>query len=354
MTTSSLEKLLDRFAAIAKGENVAAPQKQFEKYAVSNFRGGIGKTTLAFNLAFEASRHQPVLLFDLCPQRSFSELLLGDVLQTNDALTIYDALLPKVLSGAGEPDYEELTYRVSSTCPAFKGGRPAYLVAGSSELFLFPSNFYNALTQVASLGDKKRVKSGTDKILGAFSEIIDTVKADTKTTKVIVDTSPFFAGGTHLAWAAVDALVIPVRVDRQSVDALRLTLEMLRNPSMDFLRINAQAGRTSVPKVHAIAMTHCGWARTKEYTPDQSTQSFVSKVLELTSEYADLFSSNDPTDCIFLMDDFHSAGRISGEKRIPLAQLNVGEWYNVGHQRLQVNESLSRYQREVQALAASL
>lgn len=350
----SLAKLLQRFAAIAEGDEIPKPKKKFSRYAISNFRGGIGKTTLAFNLAFEASREEPLLLLDVCPQRSFSELLLGDTLDEQDGLSIYDALLPKVLSGASAPEYEDLTYRVSSTCPPFKHGKAAFAVAGSSDLFLFPSNFYNALTQVASLADPKRVKSGTAKILNALGEIVDDLKAETKAKKVFIDTSPFFAGGTHLAWAAVDALVVPVRVDRQSVDALRLTLEMLRNPKMDFLRINAQAGRTDVPKVHAIAMTHCGWARTQENTPDQSTQSFVSKVLEIADEYADLFSSDDPTDCIFLLDDFHSAGRISGEKRIPLSQLKVNEFHSIGNQRLQVNQSLTRYQREVRALAASL
>ena len=28
-----------------------------------------------------------------------------------------------------------------------------------------------------------------------------------------MDTSPFYAGGTHLAWCAADAVIIPVRVD---------------------------------------------------------------------------------------------------------------------------------------------
>lgn len=352
--SQALEKLLDRFASIAQGKEFHFPGSTFASYAVSNFRGGIGKTTLAFNLAWELSRKSSLLLIDVCPQRSFSELLLGDALDDDCPITIYDALLPQVLSGAEEPDFAELTHRVSTTCSSFRGGKSVYLVPGSTDLFLFPSNFYNALNQVGSLGDKKRIRTGTDKILSVLSTVIQKIQATTPTSKVVVDTSPFFAGGTHLAWAAVDALIIPVRVDRQSVDALELTLDMLRNPSMDFLRINEIAGRKSIPKVHAIAMTHCGWARTQEFTPDNSTQSFVAKVLELADQYKELFSSADPTDCIFLLDDFHSAGRISGEKRIPLAKLSNGEFHTIGTQRLQVNESITRYQREVKALASIL
>jgi chromosome partitioning protein len=59
-------------------------------------------------------------------------------------------------------------------------------------------------------------------------------------TKTLADTSPFFGGATHLGWVAADALVIPVRVDQHSMEALKLTLSMLKNPEMDFLRLNAQ------------------------------------------------------------------------------------------------------------------
>ncbi len=52
--------------------------------------------------------------------------------------------------------------------------------------------------------------------------------------------------------------------------------------------------------------------------------------------------------------DFHSAGRISGVKRIPIAQLKVGQMFSAEGRRLEVNESLTRYQRELAALAAVL
>ena len=93
-------------------------------------------------------------------------------------------------------------------------------------------------------------------------------------------------------------------------------------------------------KVHSIAMTHCGWNRQSKFTPDRSTQAYLSQVLAITEENRDLFSCDDPVDAIHLLDDFHSAGRISGSKRIPLAMLNVGTSYVIESQRLEVNESL--------------
>jgi chromosome partitioning protein len=131
-------------------------------------------------------------------------------------------------------------------------------------------------------------------------------------------------------------------------------LSMLKDPTMDFLRLNRQAGITKVPKVHAIVMTHCGWNRQARFTPDRSTQAYLSQVIEIVRSNASLFSSGDPIDAIHLLDDFHSAGRISGSKRTPLAQLAVGESYTIEGQRLEVNESLTRYQRELKSLAASI
>ena len=92
------------------------------------------------------------------------------------------------------------------------------------------------------------------------------------------------------------------------MEALKLTFSMLKDPSMDFLRLNKQAGIEKVPKIHAVVMTHCGWNRQTAYTPDRSTQAYLAKVIDITREYAELFSCQDPIDAIHLLDDFHSTG----------------------------------------------
>jgi chromosome partitioning protein len=175
-----------------------------------------------------------------------------------------------------------------------------------------------------------------------------------KPEKVLIDTSPFFGGATHLAWMAAEALIIPVRVDEFSIEALRLTLEMLRKKNMDFLKFNQQAGITHVPMVHAIAMTHCGWNRQKKNTPDSSTKFFVQQAIAVAKEFAELFSEANITDCFYLLDDFHSSGRISGKQRIPLSRLESGKKYIIDGQRLEVNPSVDRYKREIQNLTAAL
>jgi hypothetical protein len=138
------------------------------------------------------------------------------------------------------------------------------------------------------------------------------------------------------------------------MEALKLTLSMLRRSDMDFLRLNKQAGITKTPKIHAIAMTHCGWNRQTQLTPDRSTQAYLAQVIEIAKEAKDLFTCADPVDAIHVLDDFHSAGRISGTKRIPLAKLQNRESHTIGLQRLEVNESITRYQNEMKSLAETI
>jgi hypothetical protein len=47
------------------------------------------------------------------------------------------------------------------------------------------------------------------------------------------------------------------------------------------------------------------------------------------------------------VDDFHSSGRISGTKRIPLSKLEAGEQYTIDSQRLEVNHAVDRYKKEI-------
>jgi hypothetical protein len=76
--------------------------------------------------------------------------------------------------------------------------------------------------------------------------------------------------------------------------------------------------------------------------------------LNIANEYAHVFSETDVSKCFYLLDDFHSSGRISGNQRIPLAKLVSGKKYIVEGQRLAVNPSVDRYKREMANLSAAL
>lgn len=348
---SGIRKILEQSEAILNGKIAPSQRRSYKRYAVTNFRGGIGKSTLAFNIAYELSRSNRTALFDTCSQRNFTQNIMGDDIFTAE-MTIYEALVNAVTTGE-LPEADQLAVQVPSYCQPFKGGKMTYLVPGSSELFLFPSLMYGQLAQFAQIQGEQRKKASRN-ILLSLNRIIEHIEKFASPDKILIDTSPFFGGATHLAWEAAQALIIPVRVDQHSLDALELTLGMLTNTERDFHRFNNQSGIDHQPVVHAVVMTHCGWNRQKANNPDSSTQVFVEKALAISEKYKEVFSENDPADCFYLLDDFHSSGRISGNQRIPLSELRAGKKYMVEGQRLEVNPSVDRYKREIENLAAAL
>lgn len=344
---SGLDKVLETHQKVIK-ENYLCPTGQgFKSYAISNLRGGVGKSSIAFNLAYEVSRKFPVLLSDLCPQCNFTEMLLGEF---RPKVNIYDALKPMILGSAfGDPP-KDLSYRVSQYCNDFKGGKGAYVIGGNPELFAFPSLLYQQLNTAYSQGNK----SAVEKLLHGLRSIVDAECADNKCEKILLDTSPFYAGGTHLAWCAVDALVVPVRVDEHSLESLDLLFKMLSDSSRDYQMWNDRAGGLTIPKIAAVVMTMVGSKSQVEATPDSASRMYIERAIGIAEKHAALFSHNDPSDAFVITDDFHSAGRISGAERIPITELQVRKFHTVEGRRLQVNASAMRYQKQLKYLASMI
>ena len=349
--STKLDKLIARSEKVLEGDDdLPQRSKKFKNYAVTNFRGGIGKSTLAFNLAYEMSRKNRLLLLDTCSQKNLSQSIFGDQL-VDQPTDLYKALVGEITNTQGV-DIDELVVKANPYCASFSRGKPMFMIPGSSELFLFPSLLYSQLAQFSQLQSARAEAS--KRILTTIKTLTEKASEIANPDKVLVDTSPFFGGATHLAWCAAEALIIPVRVDQNSIEALRLTLQMLKDKTMDFHRFNKQADLDNTPMVHAVAITHCGWNRQKANTPDSSTKFFVQKAIEIADEFRELFSERDVTSCFYLLDDFHAAGRISGNQRIPLSKLSAGTKYLVDGQRLEVNPSVDRYQREIANLANAL
>jgi chromosome partitioning protein len=342
-----LNKIMEIHQRVIEEGYTRPDGQNFRSYAISNLRGGVGKSSIAFNLAYEVSRKHAVLVTDVCPQCNFTEMLLGDL---KPKVNIYDALRPIILGPAFGDAPEDLSYRVSQHCDQFKGGKGAWMIAGNPELFAFPSTLYQQLNiayasqNVVAVG---RLLHGLRDILNKEGDI---VKAD----KILMDTSPFYAGGTHLAWCAVEALIVPVRVDEHSIESLELLFRQLSDPGRDFRVWNDRAGGLPAPKVAAVVMTMVGSKSQIRATPDSASRMYIERAFAVAEQYASLFAVNDPSDAFVITDDFHSAGRISGAKRIPISELKIRSFHRVENRRLQVNASAERYQKQLKYLASMI
>jgi hypothetical protein len=265
-------------------------------------------------------------------------------------VNIISALQPVLLGPAFGTAPSDVTYRVSKYCDPFKSQQGAWLIPGSPEMFAFPSTLYQQLQTAHAQANPRAVNN----LLESLRTVLEKQAAEVGANGILMDTSPFYAGGTHLAWCAADAVVIPVRVDEHSLDSLELTLDMLSNPSRDFNVWNERAGGRSVPRVAAVVMTMVGSKSTLRSTPDRASRMYIERAIDITNKYPQLFDEADPVEAIVVTDDFVSSGRISGAKSIPISQLKVGQFHTVEGRRLQVNGSVTRYQRELAYLASVL
>ena len=123
-------------------------------------------------------------------------------------------------------------------------------------------------------------------ILYSLKSEIERELSENSLDKCLIDTSPFFAGATQLAWYAADALVIPVRTDQQSIKSLELLINTLSSPQSEFRKYLPETDM-NVPKIQMVVLTHCGWSTVAgaRNEPNQQTKVYLKKVYDILSKH---------------------------------------------------------------------
>lgn len=347
MSQASVAEVLSRHKSLTVGTPSTPLSLGYDIYAVSNLRGGIGKTSLAFNAAFEISKRSSLLVADVCPQCNLTELIFRD---EQPDLKLTDGLLPRIMGSSFGDEKDDISYYVGDEIRYFKKNKKTFFVPGDPELFAFPSMLYQQLNTAFGRGNKRAMSN----LLLSLKSLLQKQAKLKGCEKILIDTSPFYAGGTHLAWAAADALIVPVRVDENSMHSFELLMRMLTAHDRDFLQWNDRAEGMAAPKIAVVAMTMVGASTSEPGLPDNASRVYIERALEIAEKYPQVFCHQNPADAFVLTEDFRGAGKISGALGIPLTKLEVGEFKTVDRKRIQVNTSATRYQNQIRYIGQML
>lgn len=341
MTEKAIIDIIERQEAVANGDEIELSLPKFNKYTLCNLRGGIGKTTLAFNLSYLGN---DVLTIDTCPQGNLSYYFDNDY-YSNSSPTVKDLILPYLIPGLGKSSH--VAAFVGATNEYFKD-KKAYYVSSSSELYLLPSQLVTALNQASGLPEQQKNIALHSILYSLKTEIEREMAEIDDVTKCLIDTSPFFAGATQLAWYASDALIIPVRTDQQSIKSLELLINTLTSSSSEF-RKYLPSDDMHIPKIQMVVLTHCGWSTVagSRNEPNQQTKVYIKKVYDILNRNQTLLSSDKPSNHLFLLDDFLGSGRISSALSKPLELLEPGESKTIDRVKVSVNRSVEKCKNEL-------
>ena len=343
----SLETIIYRQFDIANNNAVEIELPKYKIYAMCNLRGGIGKTTLSFNLSYLAD---DLLAVDTCPQGNLSYFYDKDYYAGNQT-NVKDMLLPYLVPGLGKAT------RVASFIGAtneYFSDKNNFYIPSSEELYLLPSQLITAINQTAGLQQSQK-QLALKSILYSLETGIKRELSENSLDKCIIDTSPFFAGATQLAWYAADALVIPVRTDQQSIKSLELLINILTNPQSEFRKYLPE-NDMNVPKIQMVVLTHCGWSTVAgaRNEPNQQTKLYLKKVYDILSKNRTLLSTRNPENHLFMLDDFLGSGRISSFESKPMELLKEGETKVIDRLRVSVNKSVDKCKNQLKFISNQL
>jgi chromosome partitioning protein len=344
--SNRINTIISRQNNISEGNGSRLDLPSFNNYAICNLRGGIGKTSLAFNLSYLTD---DLLTVDTCPQGNLSYFYDNGYYQ-NVATTVNDMLLPYFFNGLARAS--RVAQHIGATNRFFSNKR-SYFLPSSTELYTLPSQMANAIAGANQLPTAQK-NTVIDNMLYSLKTEITREQTETNTNRCLIDTSPFFSGCTHLAWHAVDSLVIPVRTDKQSINSLSLLLRTLSNPGSEFRRTMPTDNHT--PKIQLIVLTGCGWTTRAgaRNEPNQQTKVFLEEVFDIVSRNIGHFTTSDPNNHIVLSDDFLGSGRISSALSKPIELMNPGDSARINRIKTDVNGSVDKIKNQLRYISSNL
>ena len=332
-------------------------------YALWNNKGGVGKSYLTFQLASEYARQHPekkILVVDLCPQANSSSMLLGGMIEGEEALTSIHTAMPRnTISGYIEDrirspymtpnsgaNYITQVSRFNDKIP-----NNLYLVAGDEQLEIQASRVASATFPGPQ--DAWRV------VHLWIRDLITDIQTswDNQESCVFIDCNPSFSIYTELALTASDRLIIPFSADGSSKRAVKAVLSLVYgvrrhrgDPQSDFF-LESTRYRMAFPKIYMYVGNRLTQMN------NSSASAFKTVVNEIGDEIWDVWQTSPDTFCIhpdaaptpnnrrafkamfqYEVNDANTASVVSGALGIPIGVLTSGVKHVAGKD-VTVNQS---------------
>lgn len=118
---------------------------------------------------------------------------------------------------------EHVARYVGDTNLYFKG-KKTYSILSSNELYLLPAQLISAINQTAGLQSPAHEKALLSIIHSLRKEIERELQQTGQITKCLIDTSPFFAGATQLAWYATETLELLQPGESRTSDDMKVSV----------------------------------------------------------------------------------------------------------------------------------
>ncbi|ENE4182884.1 ParA family protein [Enterobacter kobei] len=314
-------------------------------YSMYNNKGGVGKTTLGFNIASQYAYNNPrtqVLVIDMCPQANISQYLLGgahngyrnkQTLQAQQTRGNVVGFFDWLLKGNSNFTNIRRSFKVQVNQYNNRLSDNLYLIAGDSFLESLTLALSYAVINPAN-------RNAWPEFMTALRRLC-TLEFDSQqydNLVVFIDCNPSFSIYTQMALVSSDRLVIPMMADYSSLEGLKGITTLLygiyptaasQTYAQNIVTFHSQVAQyqLSLPKMDRFVFnnftTNVGVATA--YNSIQNDLSLFG--YQLYSHHNHLFSpSQTPVNNVadwsnnYLSEvkDFHTSGKVSASLGIPL------------------------------------
>jgi cellulose biosynthesis protein BcsQ len=317
-------------------------------FSMYNNKGGVGKTTLGFNISTQLADIKPktqVLVIDMCPQANISQYLLGggekgykknQTLQSQGSRRNVVGFLDWVMDGNSDFTSIKRSFKVKVKDHNEHISDNLYLIAGDSFLESLSLALNYAVLNPAN-------RFAWPQFMTAIRRLckleFDSSKYDDMV--VFIDCNPSFSIYTQMALLSSDNLIIPMMADYSSLEGLKGIMTLLygeyptaasRKYADKFLTFISQveSHKFELPKLwefvfnkftsnKGVATAYdslknelCDFSY-KQYKSSPHLFAAVQGKINSRSQWEDYYLSS--------IKDFHTSGKVSASLGIPLHKL---------------------------------